>query len=158
MQKKQGEDEAGAPPTATIAPPSTASSADSEAAAAAPAAEGDAPPPPPPAEKPRRLVVEAKHTGDRGWVPQYRFSTRAYEYAHFADMCQYHQTSPQSRFTQKRLCSMATSDGGRVTLTDAKLVRSAGEGPRDSRDQRQVMGDAEVARVLKEEFGIVLDS
>lgn len=45
----------------------------------------------------------------------------------FIEMCEYHQTSPASPFTQKKLVTMLTS-GGRVTLTDRKLkVSELGE-------------------------------
>src|SRR5215813_13409812 len=41
------------------------------------------------------------------WTSQYRFTLQPYSYNDFAEMCHYHQTSPQSHFTQKRICSRA---------------------------------------------------
>src|SRR5712664_190814 len=51
------------------------------------------------------------------WNPQYRFTLNACEYEDFAEMCRFHQTSPQSHFTQRRICSLAT-ETGRITLSD----------------------------------------
>jgi N-hydroxyarylamine O-acetyltransferase len=42
---------------------------------------------------------------------------RPHEYADYEEMCRYHQTSPQSHFTRRRICSRATADG-RVTLSE----------------------------------------
>ena len=39
----------------------------------------------------------------------------------FAEMCRWQQTSPESAFTRKRLCSLATPTG-RITLRDARLI------------------------------------
>ncbi|HEX9005772.1 MAG TPA: arylamine N-acetyltransferase, partial [Bacteroidota bacterium] len=58
---------------------------------------------------------------DGTFQPQYRFSTREVEFADFAGMCQYHQTSPRSSFTRQKVCSLATG-AGRITLTDDRLI------------------------------------
>ena len=55
------------------------------------------------------------------WKPQYKFSLKARDLADFAAMCHYHQASPASHFTQKRICSMATPSG-RITLSDLRLI------------------------------------
>ena len=60
--------------------------------------------------------LERRHK-DQRWRVQYEFSLRPHQLSEFADMCHYHQTSPNSRFTQERLCTLATP-GGRVTLSD----------------------------------------
>jgi N-hydroxyarylamine O-acetyltransferase len=68
-------------------------------------------------------------------------------------MCRYHQTSPESSFTRRRVCTRATPDG-RITLSDMRLiVTKAGE-----RRQHDLADEAEVRTVLKEHFGIDLDS
>ena len=54
-----------------------------------------------------------------GWQPQYRFTLQPHVWVEYADMCRYHQTSPESSFTRKRVCTLATTDG-RVTLSDRK--------------------------------------
>jgi N-hydroxyarylamine O-acetyltransferase len=53
--------------------------------------------------------------------PEYLFSLERHVLADYAGMCRYHQTSPQSTFTQKRLCSLATASG-RITLVDDRLL------------------------------------
>lgn len=54
------------------------------------------------------------------WKNEYLFSMRQRNISEFSDKCNYHQTSPDSTFTQKKLCSIATLNG-RITLTDKSL-------------------------------------
>ncbi|MBA3915113.1 MAG: arylamine N-acetyltransferase, partial [Acidobacteriales bacterium] len=64
-------------------------------------------------------------------------------------MCDYHQTSPKSHFTQNRICSIARP-WGRVTLTGEKLIVM-----RDGqRSETPVTSQQDWDRVLLEEFGI----
>ena len=65
------------------------------------------------------FVVERQY--EREWKPEYRFTLQPYTYADFEAMCRYHQTSPESHFTQKRICSLATTDG-RITLSDMRFI------------------------------------
>ncbi len=63
---------------------------------------------------------------ERDWLlssskPEYIFSLEPHPLADYAEMCRYHQTSPQSSFTQKRVCSIATP-AGRITLRDDRLI------------------------------------
>lgn len=58
-------------------------------------------------------------TGDSKTI-EYRFTLQARILAEFAPMCHYHQTSPQSHFTHKKLISQATPTG-RITLTNTSL-------------------------------------
>jgi N-hydroxyarylamine O-acetyltransferase len=85
------------------------------------------------------------------WLPQYRFTLRPYEYGDYAEMCRYHQTSPDSSFTQKRVCTRATADG-RVTLSNGRLITTAG----DARQERELAGESEIAAALRDQFGVVL--
>ncbi len=55
-----------------------------------------------------------------GWKNEYLFSLKPRTLSEFSEMCRYHQTSPRSSFTQKKICSIATSTG-RITLTDNSL-------------------------------------
>ena len=87
---------------------------------------------------------------DRRWKPEYMFTLEPRRLEEFKDMCHYHQTSPKSSFTQKRLCSRATAEG-RVTLSDSNLVTT-----RDgSREQRPLKSDAEWRTALADHFAIV---
>ncbi len=85
------------------------------------------------------------------WKAQYRFTLQPYEYADYEEMCRYHQTSPQSHFTQGRICSRATPDG-RVTLSEMRLIIT-GNG---ERRERALTNEDEYAATLREYFGITL--
>jgi len=85
------------------------------------------------------------------WHPQYSLSLQPRRLEDFAGMCHYHQTSPNSSFTQKRICSRATVDG-RITLTDMKLiVTNSGH-----REERVLTSEQEWIEALWEHFGIKL--
>ncbi|HEX5833694.1 MAG TPA: arylamine N-acetyltransferase [Pyrinomonadaceae bacterium] len=85
------------------------------------------------------------------WTPQYRFTLTPYEYADFGGMCRYHQTSPESHFTQKRVCSRAT-ESGRITLSDMRLIETR-DGERTERD---VKNQQEYDAALQQHFGVAL--
>jgi arylamine N-acetyltransferase len=59
-------------------------------------------------------------------------------------------TSPESHFTQKRICSLATRSG-RISLSDLRLITTIG-GKRTER----LLTDEEYQTVLAEQFGMVL--
>src|SRR5213080_1415596 len=71
-------------------------------------------------EKGDKLTVHRLEP-DGSWKPEYRFDLRPRGLDEFIPMCDYHQTSPESHFTQKRLCSLATPDG-RITLSEKKFI------------------------------------
>jgi N-hydroxyarylamine O-acetyltransferase len=85
------------------------------------------------------------------WEPQYRFTLRPYQYEDFEEMCRYHQTSPDSPFTQRRTCSLALP-GGRITLTNLRLITTSGS----ERQERALADDEECAAALREHFGVEL--
>lgn len=85
------------------------------------------------------------------WPPEYRFTLQPYEYADYAEMCRYHQTSPQSSFTQKRVCTLATPEG-RVTLSNNRLITTKGR----DRQERELTDELEIAAILRDQFGVVL--
>ena len=89
---------------------------------------------------------------DTTWKPQYRFTLRPHAHAEYAGMCHYHQTSPESSFTQRRICSLATP-GGRITLADMTLIATEN----GQRTERALTGEEERRAVLRERFGIDLD-
>ena len=93
------------------------------------------------------LVVQRQY--EHEWKKEYRFTLQPYKYADFEEMCRYHQTSPQSHFTQKRICSLATSDG-RITLSDMRfIVTSDGV-----REERTLTDQEEYDEILLKQFGI----
>lgn len=55
------------------------------------------------------------------WKSEYIFKDLEHDLSEFTDMCNFHQTSPESHFTKGKVCSLMTEDG-RKTLTDNKLI------------------------------------
>ena len=86
------------------------------------------------------------------WKPQYRFTLNARSYGDFAEMCRFHQTSPQSHFTQRRICSLAT-ETGRITLSDMRFIRTTEKG---GREERTISSQEEYSKILRDQFGIVM--
>lgn len=103
------------------------------------------------------LHARPKHADpDAGWQPQYRFSATAHELVDFTPGCEYHQTSPDSHFTRKRICSMATPEG-RISLTSdterTRLITSDHDG---RRDETTIAPGRDVHEILHAHFGIHL--
>ena len=96
-------------------------------------------------------LVLMRRVGTAEWKTQYRFSLQPHVFADYAEMCHYHQTSPQSHFTQRRICSRATPDG-RVTLSDMRLITTKGL----EKQERELADKDEYANVLSDQFGIVI--
>ena len=87
----------------------------------------------------------------RDGKPQYRFALTPRVLTEYSGMCHYHQTSPQSSFTQKSVCSLAT-ETGRITLSGHRLITTAN----GQRQERDLDGDAEWHEALREYFGVTL--
>jgi N-hydroxyarylamine O-acetyltransferase len=85
------------------------------------------------------------------WKPQYSFSLQSRQLEDFAGMCDYHQTSPESSFTQNRICSRATPDG-RITLSGMKLIATVS----GQREEKVLLSEDEWVSVLREQFGMEL--
>ena len=94
-----------------------------------------------------------QHDGDGIWKSQYRFTLHPYEYADYAEMCRYHQTSPKSHFIQRHICSRATPDG-RVTLSEMHFITTKN----GKRQERVLTSEVECAAVLGEHFNIYMTS
>jgi N-hydroxyarylamine O-acetyltransferase len=84
---------------------------------------------------------------------QYRFTLSPRQMKDYEDMCHYHQTSPESSFTQKRVCSLA-SPNGRYTLSDFRFIITED----GIKHERELASEEEFRRVLKEYFNINLGS
>jgi N-hydroxyarylamine O-acetyltransferase len=97
-----------------------------------------------------RLQLEKLESSGR-WKPQYSFALQPRSLNDFAGMCHYHQTSPESHFTQNRICSRATPDG-RITLSGMKLIVTRN----GQRQERMLTSDGEWHNALQEHFGINL--
>ena len=97
-----------------------------------------------------RLIL-SKREGGGDWVAQYRFTLTPHVYADYEEMCLYQQTSPESHFTQARICTRLTPEG-RVTLSRLRLITTGAGGRRE----RELSGEREYAEALREHFGVVL--
>ncbi|MBA4182475.1 MAG: arylamine N-acetyltransferase [Acidobacteria bacterium] len=98
-----------------------------------------------------RLILLQRENEDE-WKAQYRFTLQPYEYADYAEMCRYHQTSPQSHFTRARICSRATEEG-RITLSEMRFITTSKDG---ERQERILTSQKEYEAILREHFGILL--
>jgi N-hydroxyarylamine O-acetyltransferase len=95
------------------------------------------------------LIMMQRHDGDE-WKAQYRFTLQPHNYADYAEMCRYHQTSPQSHFTRARVCTRATAEG-RVTLSEMRLITTI-DGK--ERTEQLLTNEDEYTSVLDKHFGI----
>ena len=84
-------------------------------------------------------------------VPLYRFSDIARQLPEYMPMCEYHQTSPESSFTRRRICTIAKPDG-RITLAGMRLIETKNGGRREA----LLINEAELHRCLNEQFGMEL--
>jgi len=83
------------------------------------------------------------------FIPEYLFSPTIRQLSDFNLMCHYHQTSPESHFTRKKVCSLATQDG-RITLTGDKLIVTRN----DRRQESLIKNDQDFMLALKKYFNI----
>jgi len=96
------------------------------------------------------ILLEKKNLDEQPVMhAQYRFTLQAHELDEYTDMCHYHQTSPKSSFTQKRICSRATLDG-RISLSDLKLIVTKNE----AREECDLNSEKGFIQALKEHFEI----
>lgn len=99
------------------------------------------------------LVLSEQNNLDEnsGMRPQYRFTLNPHQLKAYEGMCQYHQTSPQSGFTKKRVCSIA-SPNGRYTLSDFRLIITEN----GTKTEKELTSEEEFNEILKKHFNIVL--
>jgi N-hydroxyarylamine O-acetyltransferase len=101
-------------------------------------------------QEPYRLLWQRDYEGQ--WEKQYRFTLQPRQFAEFEPTCHYHQSSPESHFTQRRICTLATPQG-RITLAEKRLiVTETGQ-----RQERPVEPD-EYDALLASQFGIKLEA
>lgn len=82
---------------------------------------------------------------------QYQFTLNAQALSNFNEMRAYHQTSPASHFTHKRICSRATTDG-RITLSDMQLIITKN----NTQEKLLLTSEQEYLQTLKSHFSITL--
>jgi N-hydroxyarylamine O-acetyltransferase len=101
-------------------------------------------------ERGERLLVEKKQPVGT-WKGQYSFTFQSRRLEEFAGMCEYHQRSPESHFTQNKICSRATPEG-RITLAGMKLIVTRN----GEREERLLKSEDEWRDTLRERFDVVL--
>ena len=83
---------------------------------------------------------------------QYYFDLTAHSFpTEYEATCNYHQTSPESIFTRKRVISRLT-ESGRITLDSNRLIITTN----GQRSEHLVANNEEYLVLLKEYFGVVL--
>ena len=97
-----------------------------------------------------RTRLERRPRG-REWEPLYDLSPDARELADFDPMCRHQQTSPESIFTRKAVCTRLTSDGRLTWANGRRISTRAGE-----RTELPATEPAALAGVLRDDFGIEL--
>jgi N-hydroxyarylamine O-acetyltransferase len=85
------------------------------------------------------------------WVTEFVFTRKPRRLEDFYDMNQYQQTSPESHFTRKLICSLATPEG-RITISGDTLIETIGS----VKTQRPIVSAEERALILQHRFGIRL--
>jgi N-hydroxyarylamine O-acetyltransferase len=84
-------------------------------------------------------------------VPAYLIEPRGRPLADFGPTCWWQQTSPDSDFTTRTICSLLTADG-RISISGRTVIRTVGE----SRTEQHLTTDSEVLSAYREHFGISL--
>lgn len=96
------------------------------------------------------LVLEQR-IPPQPWRVQYSFTTTPRRVEEFVPMCRFHESSPESPFPRKRLCTKATP-WGRITLSDLHWIETASS----HREERELKNEAEFEEILRDRFGIDL--
>lgn len=95
------------------------------------------------------LILNERQHGDE-WQAQYRFNLQPYQYPDYVERCHYHQTSPESHFRQRRICTRATPKG-RLTLSELRFITTTLSG---ERQERLLPNEEEYGKMLAKHFGI----
>jgi N-hydroxyarylamine O-acetyltransferase len=96
------------------------------------------------------LERAARDQGD--YVAQYRFTTTPRRLADYRGGCEYHQTSPDSTFTQKVVATRALEEG-RVTVTRDRIILRQGS----HRSETPLPDEKAFRTALDRHFGIHLE-
>ena len=88
---------------------------------------------------------------ENGWASHFAFTTTPHTLADYVGMCDYHQSSPASHFTQRTVCTRAIPTG-RLTLSPDSLTITTG----DDKEKKAVASPEEYQQLLFTHFGIRL--
>ena len=86
---------------------------------------------------------------DVEYSPKYLFTLVERQLEDYTEMCEYHQTSPESSFTWERVCTIAT-ENGRITLRNQSLIETVN----GHKTVRQIKDEKEYTQILRERFQI----
>ena len=92
---------------------------------------------------------EVVKKSEESFISQYIFTLKKRDISEFEEMCNFHQTSPDSHFTQNKVCSLMLDDG-RKTLTDKKFITTKAS----QKEEVTINSEREFAEILEREFGI----
>lgn len=97
---------------------------------------------------------------DGDWTEIYKFTLEPRCLEDFAEMCQYHQSSPCSIFFCKSVCTVLKPGGRRVSYVGRRLthITYPTDGTGGKLETTRQLLDEEIPGVLAEEFGVVLKS
>ncbi|NOX24248.1 MAG: arylamine N-acetyltransferase [Actinobacteria bacterium] len=83
--------------------------------------------------------------------PQYRFDRTPHPLVHFAPTCIFHQTSVDSLFTKKTICTLP-NERGKVTISGRDLIVTVD----GVKDRREISDDDELRALYQSEFGMTV--
>jgi len=86
---------------------------------------------------------------DKKWVSVYLFSLTTRKISDFSNMCTYHQSSSNSHFTQKRICTLPTIDGRKTLSNNTLKIKTNGR-----TKEVDIKNDEEVTKILLKHFNI----
>ncbi|MDH5579960.1 MAG: arylamine N-acetyltransferase [Betaproteobacteria bacterium] len=89
---------------------------------------------------------------DGSWMPQYLFTVERRGFDEFEEMCRFQQTSPESVFTRKVVCSKATP-AGRLTFANGRFITTN----TGLKTESGIESAAELKSLLFTHFGFELD-
>lgn len=83
------------------------------------------------------------------WESEYIFKILARDLTEFSEICNFHQTSPESHFTRGKICSLML-EKGRKTLTDKKFIETR----HDAKKETEINSEEGFEQILETEFQI----
>jgi N-hydroxyarylamine O-acetyltransferase len=104
-----------------------------------------------------KIVADGDHQilmhrkAQQEWQPEYRFSLIGHGIVDFLPMCDYQQSSPDSHFTRKSICSIATKVG-RISISNGRLIITE----HGERHEHHIQNDAEYQQLLAQHFDMQL--
>lgn len=86
---------------------------------------------------------------NESWVPIYLFSLVSRKISDFENMCVFHQSSPESHFTQKRICTLPTMTGRKTLSGNTLKIKASGK-----TIEKEIETEEEISNILLNHFSI----